>query len=219
MLVINCKNYTEASGRRLDSILRAAAAARRRHRVEVAVAPPPPLAARCARRGVRIFAQHVDCAGPGGTTGSSVPEVLRACGVSGSLVNHSERRVGARESACAVERLRSLGMTSVACARTPREARAMALLGPDYVAVEPPDLIGSGRAVSLERPGIVREAARAVASAGTRSVLLCGAGIVSGRDARRAAELGSSGVLVASGVVRAASPARAVSELAAALAR
>lgn len=200
-------------------MLRAAASARRRHGVQVAVAPPPPLAALCARRGAPVFAQHVECAKPGGATGSAVPEVMRACGLSGSLVNHSERRVGAREIECAVRRLGALRMVSVVCARTAREARALARLGPDYVAIEPPDLIGSGRAVSAERPELIADAARAVASARTGSRLLCGAGIASGLDAERARELGSSGVLVASGVVKAASPARAISELAAALAR
>lgn len=219
MLIINCKNYTEASGRKLLSVLRAAASAQRKYGVSVAVAPPMPLVASCTRRGARVFAQHVDCAKPGSSTGHAVPEILRACGVSGSLINHSENRVPARTISCSVERLRSLGMTSVVCARTPREARAMARLDPDYVAIEPPDLIGSGRAVSQERPAVIKDAARAIASAGTRSMLLCGAGIASGKDARLAGELGSSGVLVASGVIKAASPARVVSELAAALAR
>lgn len=219
MLIINCKNYAEASGRRLISVLRAAASAQRKYGVAVAVAPPAPLVANCTRRGARVFAQHADCAKPGSSTGRAVPEILRACGASGSLINHSENRVPAREAACAVKRLRELGMTSVVCAGTPREARAMARLDPDYVAIEPPDLIGSGRAVSQERPAVIKDAARAVASAGTSSKLLCGAGIASGQDARLAGELGSSGVLVASGVIKAASPARAISELAAALAR
>jgi len=216
VIIVNCKNYTEASGRRLNSIMRAAASAKKRG-VTVAVAPPPPLAALCAGAGAPVVAQHADCAQPGGTTGYAVPEIMRACGLWGSLVNHSERRVPAKDARCAVERLRNLGLASVVCARTAREARAMARLDPDYVAIEPPDLIGSGRAVSTERPQLIEEAARAVSAARTGAKLLCGAGIVSGRDAARARELGSSGVLVASGVVKAKSPARAIAELASAL--
>ena len=216
VIIVNCKNYAEASGRRLCSIMRAAASAKRRG-VTVAVAPPPPLAALCAGKGAPVLAQHADCAQPGGTTGYAVPEIMRACGLWGSLVNHSERRVRPAEIECAVSRLRGLGLVSVVCARTAREARAAARLNPDYVAIEPPDLIGSGRAVSSERPQLIEEAARAVSSARTGARLLCGAGIVSGRDAERARELGSSGVLVASGVVRAKSPARAIAELASAL--
>ena len=217
VIIVNCKNYPEAAGRRLLSIMRAAAEARRRRGVRVAVAPPPPLAAFCARRGAPVLSQHADCAQPGGTTGYAVPETMRACGLWGSLVNHSERRVRPAQIECAVSRLRGLGLVSVVCARTAREARAAARLNPDYVAIEPPDLIGSGRAVSAERPQLIEEAARAVSSARTGAKLLCGAGIVSGRDAQRARELGSSGVLVASGVVKAKSPARAIAELASAL--
>ena len=104
-------------------------------------------------------------------------------------------------------------MTSILCVRNVRELRKYAPLGPDYVAIEPPELIGSGRAVSTERPGIISSAARAVsesspvrtspkATTHTRPQLLCGAGVVSGADVARAVELGSAGILVASGIIK-----------------
>lgn len=216
MLVINMKNYAEAAGGGAGRMAEAAGRAAARHGVRVAVAPPLHLLHEAAGRGADVLAQHADDAGAGGTTGSVAPELLARAGVAGSIINHSERRVAEGTVAAVVGRLRALGMASVACAAGAEEAGRLARLGPDYVAVEPPELIGTGRSVSSERPGLIREAAEAVAAAGGPR-LLCGAGIASAGDVRAARRLGAAGVLVASGVVRAASWDEAVGELAGAM--
>ena len=46
---------------------------------------------------------------------------------------------------------------------------------------------------------------------------LCGAGIVSGEDVKKAIELGTRGVLVASSIVKSKDPCRAASSMAKAL--
>lgn len=212
MLVVNCKNYAEATGARLARLYRAAEEASKRHKTRIAIAPPPHLLTAVRSRSVATFAQHVDDRGPGSATGHVVPELLRAAGVAGSIINHSERRVRPAETRAAIARLRKLGMASIACSRTAAETARIAALGPDYVAIEPPALIGSGIAISRARPGLIRDAARAISR--SRAGLLCGAGIVSGEDVARAAELGAGGILVASGVIKARSPARALDELA-----
>jgi len=212
MLVINCKNYAEATGARLARLYRAAEASSRRHGVRIAIAPPPHLVTAARSRRVATLAQHVDDRGPGSATGHVVPELLRASGVTGSIINHSERRVQPAELRAAVARLHGLGMLSIACSRTAAEAARVAAMGPDYVAIEPPSLIGSGTAISRARPGLIRDAARALSH--SRARLLCGAGIVSGGDVARAVELGAEGILVASGVIKARSQARALDDLA-----
>jgi len=212
MLVLNCKNYAEATGARLARLYRAAEAASRRHGTRIAIAPPPHLVTAVRSRRVATLAQHADGRGPGSATGHVVPELLRASGVAGSIINHSERRVRPAELRAAVARLRGLGMLSIACSRTAAEAARVAAMGPDYVAIEPPSLIGSGTAISRARPGLIRDAARALSH--SRARLLCGAGIVSGGDVARAVELGAEGILVASGVIKARSQARALDDLA-----
>ena len=223
MFVINCKNYMEVSGR--DGIIGLIGSARRvarKYKAEIAVAPPQHLiglgAEHAARRGggeVSIFAQHVDCAKPGGTTGFMVLELLRESGVAGSLVNHSEHRIPGRQIKETVARLDRLGMTSIVCVRSVAEAKKYASLEPDYIAIEPPELIGSGRAVSRERPDLIKKAATAVLDAGDGRVrLLCGAGIVSNEDVAKAVQLGSGGILVASGIVKASDWSRTMAEFA-----
>lgn len=214
MLVVNCKNYTGMSEGRLKALVESAARSSERYGVSVAIAPAHHQLGLVSRSRVTALAQHVDAVHPGGTTGFVVPEILKEAGVAGSIINHSEHRLNPTTIASTVSRLRDLGMLSVVCTRNVRETAEYAGLEPDYVAIEPPELIGTGRSVSTEQPDLIRDAARAVSRAGTRSALLCGAGIVTGDDITRAMALGSKGVLVASGIVKADNPGDALDGLA-----
>ena len=81
-------------------------------------------------------------------------------------------------------------------------SRKYAKLNPTYIAIEPPELIGTGRAISNERPELITKSLLAVKKARNSTKLLCGAGIVTTNDVKRAIELGSRGILVASGIVK-----------------
>ena len=105
-------------------------------------------------------------------------------------------------------------MISVVCVKDVAEAKKYARLAPDYIAIEPPELIGSGRAVSKEKPELVTKAASGVKSAKNKTKLLCGAGIVSGEDVGKAIELGSKGILVASGIIKAKNWKKIIEEFA-----
>ncbi len=216
--IINFKNYGEASSP-LEKTLELAHAAQgiaRKLDVEIVLAPPQPaLALVCkAIEGIQVVCQHVDDAQQGSTTGFFVPEVAKSYGASGSLINHSEHRIGAADViASLVKRLRALSMTSIVCAQTPDEvAKISKEMGPDFIAIEPPELIGSGRAVSKENPAIITESIEAAGNG--RSKVICGAGITDGSDVAKAMELGSHGVLVASGIIKAKSWPDKIAELA-----
>ena len=94
-------------------------------------------------------------------------------------------------------------MISIVCVKDVSEAKKYSKLNPDYVAIEPPELIGSGKAVSKEKPDLIIKAASAIKTVNNKTNLLCGAGIVSGEDVSAAISLGSKGILVASGIVKA----------------
>jgi triosephosphate isomerase len=212
-LILNFKNYGEASADRTVELARAAQAVADRLKAEIVVAPPQPsLALVCKSVSIPVICQHVDDAQEGSTTGFFVPEVAKSYGASGSLINHSEHRVEMPVIKKLVERLAALQMTSVVCARTVDEVAKIALLEPDFIAIEPPELIGSGRAVSKENPAIITDSIKA---AGTKSKVICGAGIVERQDVAKAAELGSQGILVASGIVKAKSWQDKIADLAA----
>ncbi len=215
IFLINFKNYQEVAGEGSLKLAKAAEDVSKDLGVQVAVAPPAPFLAAVAQAvHIPVYAQHVDPAELGGTTGAVVAEQVKAAGCVGSLVNHSEKRVSFEVVRLVVGRLESLGMTSMVCARTPEEIASAASLGPTFAAVEPPELIGSGRAVSKVRPGVIVDSVEAARRVNPKVRVVCGAGIVSGDDVRAALDLGSEGVLVASGIVKAKDWRKAIEDLA-----
>jgi triosephosphate isomerase len=159
-----------------------------------------------------IICQHVDNEKMGPATGHFLPEIAKSYGAVGSLINHSEHRIEMKHIASIVERLRRIGMTSIVCAREPWEVMEISVFRPDFIAIEPPELIGTGRAVSKENPTLIT---KSIEAAGSRSKVICGAGIAGNGDVAKAIELGSHGILVASGIIKARSWAGKIAELAA----
>lgn len=211
-LIINFKNYEEASAANSVKLAKAAQKVAQKLKVEIIVAPPQPALALVAKSvKILVVCQHVDDEKQGSTTGFFVPEVAKSYGAVGSLINHSEHRIEMKTIASLVGRMRKLGMTSIVCARTPHEVMEISVFGPDFIAIEPPELIGSGRAVSKENPAIIT---RSIEAAGSRSRVICGAGITDKGDVRAAVKLGSKGILIASAVVKANSWEHKIAELA-----
>lgn len=162
---------------------------------------------------IPVYAQGVDNVGYGSHTGWILPESVKAAGASGCLLNHSEHGLLLADVDVLVGRLRGLGLTSIVCTNNILVTKAAAVLSPDYVAVEPPELIGSGIPVSEAKPEVVTESVKAVREVNSRVKVLCGAGITTGEDVRKAVELGTCGVLLASGVVKAKDPEKALRDL------
>ncbi len=217
MFIINCKNYEEIAGDKIIKFVKIVEKISKKYKIKIAVAPPQHLVGLVSNSSIPILAQHVDVSRVGSTTGFVVPELLKKSKVSGSLINHSEHRIPANEIAHLVQKLRDLKMISILCVKNVAEAKKYAKLNPDYIAIEPPELIGSGKAVSKEKPDLIIKAANAVKSTKNKTKLLCGAGIVSGADVSKASELGSQGILVASGIIKAKSWTNMINEFAKAL--
>lgn len=203
MFIINCKNYEEIAGNKIIEFVKIAEKIAKKHKIKIAIAPPQHLIGLVSNSSIPILAQHVDNFNVGSTTGYMIPELLKKSKISGSLINHSEHRISEKEIIALVLRLKELKMVSVVCVKDVAEAKKYAKLNPDYIAIEPPELIGSGKAVSKERPELITKSADAVNSANNKTQLLCGAGIISGQDVAKALELGSKGILVASGIIKA----------------
>ena len=217
MFIINCKNYEEISGERILKFVKIAETVSKKYKVKIAIAPPQHLLALVADSKIPIFAQHLDNSNVGSTTGFMIPELVKKSNVKGSLINHSEHRISSKEISALVSKLKKLKMTTVVCVKNVSEAKKYAKLNPDYIAIEPPELIGSGRAVSKEQPALITNAVKAVQSSNRKTKLLCGAGIVSGADVEKAIQLGSKGILVASGIVKAKNWSKIIEEFAKAM--
>lgn len=158
-----------------------------------------------------VVAQHVDPVGYGSHTAHLPPRSAERLGATGTLLNHSEHQIPLGEVDDALELAEALGMTTYACADSLAKVRDIAQLGPDYVAIEPPELIGGSTSVSTAKPELIEQAVDIAADHNVP--VLCGAGVKTKEDVRRAVELGARGVLVASGVAKADNPAAAAKEL------
>jgi triosephosphate isomerase len=161
---------------------------------------------------LEVWCQHLDPVGFGSNTGWLHPATAIERGASGTLVNHAEHKVSLEHVAMLLEQVPE-GFEVCACAADVKEAIALAALGPDFVAVEPPELIGGDVSVTSADPEIVSGTARAVRDVSASVVILCGAGVKSGSDVSKAIELGTSGVLLASGVTKSADPVASLKDL------
>ena len=216
MIIINCKNYTNITPSSLNRLVKISTKISQKRSVKIIIAPPTHLLNISTQSLIPIFAQHVDDVNPGSTTGFVVPELLKKIRIAGSIINHSERRIPSKAISNIVGKLRDLHMTTVLCVRDIKETKRYSNIAPNYIAIEPPELIGSGRAISTEKPELISKAADIVKQ-NTRTKMLCGAGIISGDDVTKAIELGSSGILVASGIIKAKSWTKIIDEFASAM--
>jgi len=184
---------------------------------EVAVAPQTAHLDRVAATGAQTWAQHVAPVDHGSHTGQTLAEAVTDAGAVGTLLNHSERRLRLADIDGSLAAAERAGLSTVVCANDPDQVAAAAALGPDAVAVEPPELIGTGTPVSQADPEVVADAVAAARGVDGTVDVYCGAGISTGEDLVAARELGADGVLLASGVAKAADPRAALADLVAPL--
>jgi len=160
-----------------------------------------------------VLSQHVDAVKPGSNTGHTLLETMVDAGVDGTLVNHSERRMKLFDIEYIVNRCREKGIETIVCANNPDVAASAAALDPGFVAYEPPELIGGEVSVSSAKPEVVEEAVRKVKEVNQDVKVLCGAGVKNGEDVKAALELGTEGVLLASGLVKADDKEKVIKDL------
>ena len=129
------------------------------------------------------------------------------------MVNHSEHKIPVQDIATVVASCKKAKVITCICADTADTTGRMAELRPDMLAVEPPELIGGDVSVTDARPEVVSDAVSAARRVDASVPVLCGAGVKTGRDVRRALELGARGVLLASGVVKSKDPRKALQDL------
>ncbi|MFC2154367.1 triose-phosphate isomerase [Candidatus Altiarchaeota archaeon] len=207
LIVLNMKTYEQSTGDGGFKIAKLCDEVAGETKAKLVVCPSADLIYRISQDvSIPVYAQHVDNRAFGSNTGRILPEAAKSAGAQGSLVNHSERRLRLADIEALIEKLRGLKMTSIVCSNNVATTKAVATLEPDYVAIEPPELIGSGISVSQAQPELITKSVDAVKEVTDKVKVLTGAGITKGEDIQKALELGTVGVLLASGVVKAKDP-------------
>ncbi|ACV25333.1 triose-phosphate isomerase [Methanocaldococcus fervens] len=214
LIVINYKTYKESIGKRGLEIAKAAEKVSEESGVTIGVAPQfVDLRIIVENVNIPVYAQHIDNINPGSHTGHILAEAIKDCGCKGSLINHSEKRMLLADIEAVINKCKDLGLETIVCTNNINTSKAVATLNPDYIAVEPPELIGTGIPVSKANPEVVEGTVNAVKEINKDVKVLCGAGISKGEDVKAAMDLGAEGVLLASGVVKAKNVGEAIREL------
>jgi len=215
MIIVNFKTYLESTGRKAVELAEKAEKVSLETKVAIGVAPQyTDMAIVAKRTNIPVFAQHTDPIQPGSHTGHVLAEAVKETGAIGTLINHSERQLKLSDVGAMVKIAREKGLVSVVCANNPAISAAVAALKPDILAIEPPELIGTGIPVSKAKPEVITNTIRLVREINSEVIILCGAGISRGEDVAAALRLGTQGVLVASGVVKAKDPYMVLREFA-----
>ncbi|MDH5401944.1 MAG: triose-phosphate isomerase [Candidatus Heimdallarchaeota archaeon] len=203
VLIINYKTYAEARGKKGLELSILADSVSKEYNAQIIVVPQiPDLSLIVEKVDIPVFSQHIDSLPSGNATGHIDANTLLEIGISGTLLNHSERRLEISILEASIEICKSIGLKSVVCAGTIGLSGAIASLNPWAVAMEPPELIGGDISVTT-RPEVVRSAVSAISDKSTTTLPLTGAGVKTDEHIKKAIELGSKGVLLASGIVKA----------------
>jgi len=214
LIVVNFKVYREVEGPNATDIAKICVSVSKDSGVTIAVCPPMTELGYVARTaGVPAFSQNADPRTPGSSTGWVTPSMIKAAGAVGTLINHAEHKRTQKEIEETIGLCKGYGLVTIVCADTAEAAAQIAGYGPDMIAVEPPELIGGDVSVTDADPGIVKNTVHAVKAVNPEISVLCGAGVKTGKDVKKALELGADGVLLASGVVRSKDPRAALLDL------
>jgi triosephosphate isomerase len=214
MIFVNYKAYEEGIGGKavaLTKILEEVA-----HETQVKIIPvvqSPDIREVSSSTTLEVWAQKIDAFEPGAHTGAIVAESVLEDGASGTFLNHSEAKfANFDELARASDRAKSTGLKTLIFAANLEELKNVCSLNPNFVAYEPPELIGSTEtSVAVAKPEIIKDAAEAASAAGIP--LIVGAGVHSSDDVKKCLELGAVGIAVASDVMKAEDPKRELADL------
>jgi len=212
-IVLNFKTYPEARG---DNALRLAKIAEKVHKktgINIIVCPQV-LDLKTVASNVRIpvFAQHVDYNPEGKSTGSVVGEALLEANIHGSIINHSEKRIDPKELEKTIFRMKELNLKSIVCVKNDTEAKKIYNLKPikpDFIAIEPPELIGTETSVSTAKPEIIKKSVQNVRD----MPMLVGAGVKENNDLKLAMVYGAKGALLSSHYVKSSDPEKFLMDL------
>ncbi len=218
VIVLNVKTYTEATGDNALAIAILMDKISKETGASMAIAVQATDISLCAKKiNIPVFAEHIDPIKPGSHTGWTLPEAIKAAGAVGTLINHSEHRLLLADIDACISRAKELALDHIVCSNNVATSKTIAAFSPNFVAVEPPELIGGDISVTTADPGIVSKTVEAVKDIDKNVKILCGAGVKDGKDVAKAIELGADGVLLASGVVKAKDKKSVIYDLASGL--
>ena len=209
VLIVNYKTYRKGSGKEAEELSRICQSKSEETGKSIVLAVQNSDIYRLENAvDLPVFAQHVDSEDYGSNTGSDIVETLMFNGAEGALINHSEDQVEIEKIGSAVRRCKESDMITVVCVDSVELGKKVEKFGPDYIAYEPPELIGGDVSVSKAKPEVLKSMVESV-----KTPVLTGAGVKTTEDVEKSLEIGAVGVLVASGIVKAQDPGKSIENM------
>ncbi len=206
-VLVNFKSYSESIGKNAYQLAKVCERISREYSVNISVAPQftdiYPIA---NSFDVPIFAQHADPVVSDAKTGHVSILAIKEAGAIGTLLNHSERKLKMETIKKCIEIAKEHDMITICCSDSIDESLDIINYFPNFIAYEPPELIGTGVSVSQVQPEIIEDIVESVGHISSQTKIMCGAGISSAEDIDKALKARTVGVLISSAVVKAKEP-------------
>ncbi len=197
MIFVNFKTYQQGTGKAALTLVQKCAQVEKETGIKIV-----PIVQTADLRLVSkfaVFTQHLDDVGFGPYTGKILPQGVIEAGAKGTLLNHSENKIPVEVIGSTIQELRSIkkDFKILVCSESLEEAQEIIQFKPDFIAYEPPELIGGEVSVSSAQPEIISGFTKVI----KEIPVLVGAGVRNKEDVKKALQFKAAGVLVSSGVV------------------
>ncbi len=213
LIVLNLKTYKEAAGKNALRLAKQLEKVRPKN-YDLVIAPSLLMLKEISdKTSLTVYSQHADNVSLGAHTGIIPVEELKNIGIKGTLLNHSERKIPLQDLSEIIEACRKNKLNTIVCASSLPETEKIAKMKPDFLAYEPPELIGGDVSVTKARPDVILRALEIVEKISPETKVLCGAGVHSKQDLGQALILGAKGVLIGRAVSKARDPAKFLREM------
>lgn len=161
-----------------------------------------------------VCAQNMDPLTPGRGMGHVLADSLKEAGAGATFLNHAENPKTLSEYYATIQRAKDLGLVTIACADSSKEAQAVACLDPDIVLAEPTDLIGTGQVAD---DSYTIETVALLEKVNPRVRVMIASGVSTAEDCYRVIKLGADGTGATSGILNAPDPAMRIRQMAEAI--
>jgi len=214
IIIVNFKTYKESTGDNAIKLAKICNKTAEETKTSIAVAVQSTDIYKISKIvSIPILSQHIDAIDFGKNTGFLLPESVKQAGAEATLLNHSEHRLDFDLLKKSIQRAKQAGLKTIVCAKSTEETKNIANLNPDFIAIEPLELIGGKVSVSKAKPEVISNSVKAIKAINNKIKVLCGAGIHNENDIKKSIELGADGVLVASGIVKTRNQEAALKDL------
>ncbi|MBI2499038.1 triose-phosphate isomerase [Candidatus Woesearchaeota archaeon] len=203
MLIINFKTYKQG-----ESVIKLAKLIKKINKNIIIALQATDIYRVKKETNLQIYSQHVDHFEPGRNTGFILPEAIKSSGATGTFLNHSEHKLTFNILKQTIKRCKKLNLKTIVFAKDLEEAKKISKLKPNFIALEPPELIAGKISVSQSNPDLIKRAIQEI-----KRNILVGAGVNNKKDVQIAKKLGAKGILVSSAVLKSSNPKKIIREL------